>query len=209
MGSEVKVILSGLITQSRISEIIRSHYWADKIIEDSNDGYISFTLKERTRTMSIQHHWNYKEYADWLEPWVQKSEKELELRDVLKSDYTILYMHSDCYSIGLMKHILYILGGWIDYDDCDDSGFEYFSSDENDDEDEYFPKRPKRIEVDDSGYCKEDDREIVEAVDKASKCLVESIVFDIGKEYNINDLRLLILDNIYDKLNNAIVNGEA
>lgn len=209
MGSEVKVILSGLITQSRISEIIRSHYWTDKIIEGSNDGYISFILKERTRTMSILHHCNYKEYADWLEPWVEKSEKELELRNVLKSEYTILYMHSDCYSIDLMKHILYILGGWIDYDDCDDSGFEYFSSDENDDEDEYFPKRSKRIEIDVSGYCKEDDREIVEAVDKASKCLVESIVFDIGKEYNINDLRLLILDNIYDKLNNAIVNWEA
>jgi hypothetical protein len=209
MGSEVKVILSGLITQSRISEIIRSNYWTDKIIEDSNDGYISFTLKERTRIMSILHHWNYKEYADWLEHWVEKSEKESELRDVLKSDYTILYMHSDCYSIGLMKHILYILGGWIDYDDCDDSGFEYISSDENDNEDEYFPKRSKRIEVDASGYCKEDDREIFEAVDKASKCLVESIVFDIGKEYNINDLRLLILYNIYDKLNNAIVNGKA
>lgn len=208
MGSEVKVILSGLITQSRISEIIISHYWTDKILEDNNDGYISFKLKEITRTMNIRYHYNYKEYADWLEPWVAKSEKELELRDVLKSEYTILYMHSDCYSIGLMKHILYILGGWIDYDDCDDSGFEYFSNDEYDDEDEYFPKRSKRIEVDAAGYCKEDDREIIEAVDKASKCLVESIVFDIGKEYNINDLRLLILDNIYEKLNNALVNGD-
>ena len=153
--------------------------------------------------MFIEHHCNDTEYADWLEPWVEKSQKELELKNVLNDDCTILSMHSDCYSIDLMKHILCSFGGWIDYDDCDDSGFEYFSKDKND-EDEYFPKRSKRIETDDSGYCKEDDREIIEAVDKASKCLVESIVFDIGKEYNINDLRLLILDKIYDKLNNAI-----
>ena len=47
MGSEVKVILSGWVAQSRISSVVS--YWTDRVLDSDNDGCILFRMEKKIK----------------------------------------------------------------------------------------------------------------------------------------------------------------